>query len=79
MKVGDLVRYRDQAPGPPGGFAASKGMSKDAYCWNQVGIITGMLRSRFRKLYKEQAVEYMCEKGDFHVARVADVELLSES
>jgi hypothetical protein len=75
MKIGDLVKYRSRRSDDP----PKKGSSREVYCWNQIGVVVTMLSSRFKEIYCEPAVEYMCEKGDFHVARKKDLELLSES
>jgi len=75
MKIGDLVKYRGRRPSDP----LDQGFSEGVYCWNQTGVVVNVLESMFKESYCEPAVEYMCEKGDFHVARKEDLELLSES
>lgn len=68
MKVGDLVRYRarkPEDPRPPGS-------------WGEIGLIINLTSARFRENFKEPAVEYIDDNGDFITARQDDVEAIDE-
>ena len=68
MKIGDLVRYRSRKPEdppPPGS-------------WGEIGLVINLTHSRFRENFKEPAVEYINDDGDFITARQDDVEAINE-
>ena len=72
MKIGDYVRYRDRVDTDP---PFSGDPNRDG--WGNMGIVTKLSEAVFYDDKPEPAVEFLDSKGDFHLARVADVHVIS--
>ena len=72
MKIGDYIRYRDRIESDP---EASGDPKRDG--WGDMGIVMTVSWAVFHKDTPEPAIEFMDSAGDMHLARVADVEILS--
>ncbi len=72
MKIGDYIRYRERIESDP---EMSGDPKRDG--WGDMGIVMTVSSAVFHGGVAEPAVEFMDSKGDMHLARVADVEILS--
>ena len=72
MKIGDYIRYRDRIETDP---EATGDPERDA--WGNTGIVMKLTHAIFREDRPEQAIEFLDSTGSFHLARAADVEVIS--
>lgn len=70
MEVGDLIKYRDKLPTDPDVIDGS---------WGRIGIVMLVTMARFKDHKLEAAVEYLGADGDWFLARIEDVEVISEN
>jgi len=72
MKVGDYIRYRDRIETDPEQIG-----DPTQYSWGSTGIVMKVTHALFSEDKPELAVEYLDSTGSFHLARAADVEIVS--
>jgi hypothetical protein len=74
MNIGDMIRYRDRLPTDPDPSA----FPDNGFSWGEIGIITDLLKAKFRTNEYEPAIEYLDKNGDWTIARIDDVEVINE-
>ena len=72
MNVGDLVKYRNWKQGDP----EIESVSIESRSWGSLGVVTLITESFFGDK-KEPAAEYMTKDGDFCLAKISDLIVLS--
>lgn len=72
MKLGDYVRYRERIKTDP---PVSGDPNRDG--WGNMGIVTMLTEAVFHNDIPEPAVEFLDSSGSFHLARAADVYVIS--
>ncbi len=74
MMVGDYIRYRDRLDTDP---EVSGDPNRDG--WGSTGIVVDVTQAVFHDGIEESAIVFLDPTGDFHLARSADVEILSSA